>query len=239
MIELPFLFTAGLLGSSHCLGMCGGFALAIGGGASGWRANLARQSTYTLGRVFSYASLGAAAGYGGWRLTRWAPLGVDVAAWLAIGAGALLVYQGLVAAGVWKRKAVVGRTTGCPGPSMFGVLLTLPGPWRPFLAGVFTGLLPCGLLYGMLALAASTHHWASGMAAMAVFGAGTAPAMIVAGWGGALLSLAARRRLWSLAAWCLVVAGTVSMARGAFVLASPSDSTARICPVCPPAAPQR
>ena len=70
MIELPLLFTAGILGSTHCLGMCGPFALAIGSQAPGWKSNLLRQLVYSAGRIFTYASLGAMAGFGGWRLGR-------------------------------------------------------------------------------------------------------------------------------------------------------------------------
>ena len=43
MIELPMIFMAGILGTAHCLGMCGPFALAIGGTANRWTAALFRQ----------------------------------------------------------------------------------------------------------------------------------------------------------------------------------------------------
>ena len=46
MIELPLVFLGGLLGSAHCVGMCGGFALSIGLGARGFAANLGRQLIY-------------------------------------------------------------------------------------------------------------------------------------------------------------------------------------------------
>jgi len=234
MIEWPFLFAAGFLGSSHCLGMCGGFALALGSGASGVGANLWRQVAYTIGRVFTYATLGALAGYGGWRFAKLVPFGIDVAAWLAVLAGLVLMVQGLAAAGWIRRPTVSGSSAGCPGTSLFAMLFSLPGPWRPFLAGVFTGFLPCGLLYGMLALAASTHHWMPGMIAMIVFGAGTAPVMIATGLGGSVLSHSARQRLWKVAAWCLVIAGTVSLARGAAVLLTPGASSTASCPLCRP-----
>lgn len=232
MIEWPFLFAAGFLGSSHCLGMCGGFALAIGGGSPNWTTNLRRQLAYSVGRIFTYAVLGAAAGYGGWRFAKLAPTGINVAAWLAVLAGLFLMYQGLVATGWIRRRAKAPSAAGCPGASFFSAMFSVPGPWRPFLAGVFTGFLPCGLLYGMLALAASTHHWSTGLAAMAVFGAGTVPVMVVTGLGGSALSHAARQRLWQVAAWCLVVAGTVSVARGSVVLLFPSASPTAACPLC-------
>jgi Cd2+/Zn2+-exporting ATPase len=42
MIELRLVFLGGLLGSAHCVGMCGGFAISVGLGASGFAANLRR-----------------------------------------------------------------------------------------------------------------------------------------------------------------------------------------------------
>ena len=49
MIELPLVFLGGLLGSAHCVGMCGGFAVSIGLGSRGFAANLRRQVIYTAG----------------------------------------------------------------------------------------------------------------------------------------------------------------------------------------------
>ena len=58
MIEWPLVVVAGLLGSSHCLGMCGPLALAVGAGTRDVRANLVRQLTYSAGRIATYAALG-------------------------------------------------------------------------------------------------------------------------------------------------------------------------------------
>ena len=76
----------------------------------------------------------------------------------------------------------------------FRGLLTARGTVEAFVAGLFTGLLPCGLLYGMLAYAASRHDLLEGLAAMTAFGLGTVPAMVAAGLGGSLLGMASRRR---------------------------------------------
>jgi sulfite exporter TauE/SafE len=53
------LFLVGLLGGTHCVGMCGGIvsAMSMGGGA-GWGMHLA----YNSGRILSYAAAGAIAG---------------------------------------------------------------------------------------------------------------------------------------------------------------------------------
>ena len=235
MIEWPLVFAAGLLGSSHCIGMCGGFALAIGGSSSSLSANLGRQLTYTGGRVFTYAFLGAAAGFGGWRLADAVPQLINLPALLAIVAGCVLVYQGLRAAG-WLGRPAKAAKGPCLAGSIFSTFLTAPGLTNAFLAGLLTGMMPCGLLYGMLALAASSQNVWLGAAAMALFGLGTAPIMILTGCGGSLLSLAARRGVLRLAAWCVVATGAISIARGCGFLtlfAHAAGIDAEDCPLCP------
>lgn len=250
MIELPLVFVAGILGTAHCLGMCGPLALAVGSHSRHMASALARQLVYTTGRLFTYGVLGAAAGYGGQRLAHAAPWIANVPALLAIAAGLLLIYQGLRATG-WlppvsavlaaARRAWHGNTStagepvrapvACLAGGMLGQFLRQPKVSGVFLAGVFTGLLPCGLLYGMLALASSTHSVVLGGAMMTVFGLGTAPVMILAGAGGRLLSLATRKWLYSAAAWCLVLTGAVSLARGMSYLSLGGQGPAG-CPLC-------
>lgn len=230
MIELPLVLMSGLLGSSHCVGMCGGFALAIGAGSTGVVSNVARQLAYTFGRVFVYCVFGAAAAFGGWRLAQAAPSIVYLPALLAIVAGLLLVVQGLSAVG-WIRWPNSRFAAPCAAASAFRSFLTAPGLLGPLLAGVLTGFLPCGLLYAMLALAAATRDLGLGMALMAVFGLGTAPAMMLTGAGGSLLGLAGRRRLIAVAAWCVVLTGAVSIARGCSFMLWPI-TVGGPCPFC-------
>jgi sulfite exporter TauE/SafE len=232
VIEWPLVFMAGLLGSSHCIGMCGGFALALGSSAVTFRANLGRQLVYTAGRVFTYTVLGMAAAFGGWRLASAMPQLVNLPAALAIVAGCFLIYQGLKSAG-WLGRPVRGAANGCLAGSIFSTFLTAPGWTGPFLAGLLTGLLPCGLLYGMLALAASSRNLWIGGAAMALFGLGTAPVMVLTGSGGSLLSLAARRHVLRVAAWCVVLTGLISIARGCGFLTLGGAAETGNCPFCP------
>ena len=234
MIEWPLVFGSGLLGSAHCLGMCGPFALALGAAAPSSRANLWRQAWYSAGRIFTYAVLGAAVAFLGHWLTGKLPGWANVPAVLALVAGGFLVVQGLFATGVLPKRGV-GGAAACPGAAAFKALLGGRSTIDVFLAGLFTGLLPCGLLYGMLALAGSTGDVPRGLVTMVVFGLGTVPAMVAAGLGGSLLGVAARRRMHQVAAWCLVLTGLVSIARGAgavsFTAAPPAG-----CPFCAPAA---
>ena len=233
MIELPMIFMAGILGTAHCLGMCGPFALAIGGGARSWPLAISRQAAYTAGRIFTYATLGAIAGFCGSRVLQISPSVVNVPAILAIVAGAMLIYQGFLATGLLRKRAVGPPTSSCLAAGLFKQFLRPSNPGGIFLAGVFTGFLPCGLLYGMLALATSTHSVLWGGLTMTVFGLGTAPGMILAGVGGRLLHVATRRWLFACAAWCLVLTGAVSIMRGASFVSTGSSPTAH-CPACGP-----
>lgn len=231
MIELPLVLAAGLLGSSHCIGMCGPFALTIGGASPTLAVNVKRQLLYSLGRIFTYSVLGAAVGFGGWRLAQAFPAIVNFPAVLAIVAGLLLVWQGLLAAGIWRRGRIGGKSSPCLAGTFFATLLTGRHWVDVFLAGLFTGLLPCGLLYAMLALAGSTGSILLAMATMIVFGLGTVPVMVATGCGGSLLGVAARRHLYTAAAWCVVATGVISVGRGVFFLQMPWFDGGG-CPMC-------
>jgi hypothetical protein len=232
MIELPLILIAGVLGSSHCVGMCGPFALAIGAGSRSISSNLARQLAYSAGRVFTYATFGAVAGFAGLRLVQWMPSFINVPAVLAMLAGALLLYQGLCAAGVLRKRPVSGAGGPCLSGTFVATFLSSAGWPNAFLAGLFSGMLPCALVYGFVTLAASSGNLFSGMAVMAAFGVGTVPVMVGTGCGGLLLRVAARRRLFQAAAWCVVVTGLVSMARGFGFLHLTGWLDAAGCPLC-------
>jgi sulfite exporter TauE/SafE len=190
-----------------------------------------RQVAYTAGRVFTYGSLGVVAGFCGQRLSHIWPAIVNLPAILAVAAGALLVHQGLKAAGVLPKRAIGSSATPCLAGGFFGHFVKRRDTAATFLAGVLTGFLPCGLLYGMLALAMSTHSAAWGGVTMVVFGLGTAPAMIMAGLSGRLIGIATRQWLYAAAAWCLVFTGAISIARGVSFL-STGDQSSGGCPLC-------
>jgi sulfite exporter TauE/SafE len=61
-------------------------------------------------------------------------------------------------------------------------------PGHPFLTGLFLGVLPCGLLYSALIAAAARGGAFEGAAALALFGIGTAPALLGVSIADALLA---------------------------------------------------
>lgn len=235
MIELPLVFLGGLLGSAHCIGMCGGFALSIGIGSRGFTSNLGRQLIYTAGRIFTYSFFGVVAGYVGFCIAGRASLWINAQATLCVIAGALLAAQGLLALGFVPRRfrqKPIGGGTVCLAGSFVGPFLSSPRLSHVLLAGVFTGFLPCGLVYGYLALAASSMNIGEGLLTMSLFGAGTGPLMILAGAGGSLFSQSSRRNLLKISAVCVAVTGLISIVRGVlFLQLTPAPATVR-CVFC-------
>ncbi len=230
--QLPLVFLGGLLGSSHCIGMCGPFALTIGAGTADWKVNVGRQGIYSLGRLFTYAVYGAVAGAAGLYLQQKVPVLVNVASLLAILAGVFLIYQGLLAARVFRRRTPNASAVPCLAGNFFANFLKSPGLHNVFLAGLFTGMLPCGLVYGFVALAASTGNLLLGIGVMTAFGLGTVPVMMLTGCGTSLLSLTTRKNLYRVAAWCVVLTGLISIARGAGFVAVPGWFEPTGCPLC-------
>lgn len=187
MNELPLVFLAGLAGSMHCVGMCGGFACALGGDARGPAATLLRHALYNTGRLCSYCFLGTLAAVAGALLV--AHDGTLVAAGtaqrlLAVLSGGLMVFVGLRFLGVFRfAGGAAGGAAGDEGGlvrALAGVLRT-PGLAAPLAFGVLNGLLPCPLVYAFAAQAAASGGPLQGLQIMAAFGLGTFPAMLAMG----------------------------------------------------------
>jgi sulfite exporter TauE/SafE len=222
----------GLLGSTHCIGMCGGFAALVGLNTGTLAANVRSQLVYSLGRILSYAALGGAAGYAGQRLMAAVPVLVNAPAILCLVAGAVLIREGLLATGWWKPRVARASVTGCLMKPLFSTIIRTPGLRNALTAGILTGFLPCGLVYAFVSLAASSGDFLQGIAIMAAFGAGTIPLMVATGCGVSMIAPQTRAKLWKLAAWSVVVTGLLTAGRGVTFLQAPSDPAAPRCPFC-------
>jgi uncharacterized protein len=184
-------FVMGLFGGVHCVAMCGGVVSVLCGAAprcaaSTERATLARAPywlAYNGGRIASYTLLGLLFGGLGSLSTGVFPLEpmrfalrvVAAICMLAVGlhlAGLPSVVKALegIGAPLWNRLAPVTKR-----------FLPLRTPGHAFVVGGLWGLMPCGLLYGALALAASAESPLLGAATMAAFGVATLPVMLTMG----------------------------------------------------------
>jgi sulfite exporter TauE/SafE len=186
MPESGFLavFLVGLLGGTHCIGMCGGIvgALAVqlpGEQRRQWPLHLA----YNLGRVGSYAVAGALMGsVGSLGLLLNNLLPVQMALYVA--ANVMLVALGLYLLGVTRSLAFTERL----GQRLWRHIQPATRrllPARTFLQalplGMLWGWLPCGLVYSVLAVALMSGSAARGALTMLAFGLGTLPNMLFAG----------------------------------------------------------
>jgi sulfite exporter TauE/SafE len=215
-------FVAGFLGSLHCIGMCGGFACALGRDSRGQGATVLRHLLYNTGRLSTYCFLGGLAGALGQVLcTRNGPaiqlLGGSLETGqrlLAVAAGLLMVIMALQFFGLWRRDlAAVGFGSNTFAASLRS-LLAAPNPAAPLAFGVANGFLPCPLVYAFVAQAAGTGAALPGCLTMAAFGLGTFPAMLMAGGVGRLLGSVWRRRGVRLAGAFILALGLLTLGRG-------------------------
>ncbi|OYW24239.1 MAG: hypothetical protein B7Z55_02750, partial [Planctomycetales bacterium 12-60-4] len=141
----------GLLGSAHCVGMCGGFAVLLGVSRTSVWDNLRTQLTYSAGRIASYTLIGAIAGSCGRTLMQQLPTFINVPAVLSLVAGLFLIWEGLGAAG-WRRRRIIATSPSPCGllSPLMSVLLRHPGLRHAAVAGVLTAFLPCGLVYAFV-----------------------------------------------------------------------------------------
>lgn len=228
------LFAAGFAGSFHCIGMCGGFACALGRDPHGRHATVLRHLLYNCGRVSTYCFLGGIAGALGQAIcTSRGPAAAPLLGGaldtgqriLAMTAGLLMVAMALQLFGVMHR---VHRTVGGFGATTLAAslrsLLATHGRAAPLALGVFNGFLPCPLVYAFTAQAASTAGALPGILTMASFGLGTFPAMFLMGgvgpiFGGPILGLAWRQRIVRLSASFILLLGLVTLGRGLLPMA--------------------
>lgn len=168
----------GLVGGPHCVAMCGAACAGIGQ-AAGTRKTSAMW-TFQLGRVLGYSALGgfaAASMQGvGWLTTQSAAMRpvwtlFHVAA-MVLGLLLLLNAQ----QPLWLESA--GRAIWVRVRSWVGA----NNRGAPLLVGTAWALLPCGLLYSALLVAALSARAVDGAAVMALFAAGTSVSMMAGPW---------------------------------------------------------
>jgi sulfite exporter TauE/SafE len=216
--------------SLHCAGMCGGFAAAASIDAApgreavrspralrvvpGKRAILA-QALYHAGKTSSYLFLGAMAAAAGAAVNA---AGTAPAMALSAAAGLILITAGALS--LRPRAASQARPGGRRARllgawSRWGAsLVALRSPLRPLYLGVFSGLLPCPLVYAFLARAAASPSVLDALLVMAALGLGTAPILVAAAMAGALVPPLARARLSAVSGALLVALGLWTLWRG-------------------------
>lgn len=167
---LPWVsFIAGVSGSLHCVGMCGGLVTA----SCNEKNDVFR---YQVGRLIGYLFLGVLAGSLGKVLN----IGFNPM-YSGIFIGLLFIY--------WGIQNFRGKKAEIPTPKFLNKLYTKI--WmkvvyknqtftKAFFTGLISILLPCGLLYGIVLGTVSLESPGLALTSMFFFWLGTVPSMVVA-----------------------------------------------------------
>lgn len=186
---------ASLVGSWHCVGMCGPLMVTLTSKGRG-------QVSYHLGRLIAYLLLGVVAGWAGERAL--------LSEWKYVVTVPVFSMVALILVGVgWSMFR--GRAPHVSSP-IYGWFLSRGRIRNPFVVGTLSGLLPCGWLYSFVLAAVAVGGVWNGVLILGLFWLGTVPALAVAH---ATLSRVIRRvssraRL-SVAALSLLLAGGVTV----------------------------
>ena len=207
------MVTAGLFGSAHCIGMCGGLIAVASDGASGVRERVRVQLGYQLARLTSYVTLGLVAGSLGRAL--------DLAG-QAAGLGKAAAVLAGVTMSLWGMAAMLNavgvalqlpklRTMPAFLSSWLGRARQRPPLLRAVLLGGASALLPCGFLYAFALAGAATGSPLGGALVMAALWLGNLPALL--GFGLVLAGALSRvkRHVPILSAACVFTLGILTL----------------------------
>lgn len=167
-------FMIGIVGSFHCVGMCGPLALALPLSNNSFFAKFSGAFIYNAGRIVTYSVFGLVFGLIGQTAALF-----GFQQWLSIGTGALILLFIII-----PKKYKIQHSTSKFSNSFFaklrlelGRLFTQKNHSSLFVIGLLNGLLPCGLVYMAVAGAIAAGDIGSSVLFMAAFGLGTLPIM--------------------------------------------------------------
>lgn len=203
-------FLLGLLGSLHCLGMCGPIVLALPTFRNSFPKVLVSRVLYNSGRVITYGFLGLLIGLVGEGISF-----SGIQQKISIIAGIIIILFALL-----SNKAIIARMNfQLYGFNRFikdklGSYLRKRSTLSSFLVGVTNGFLPCGLVYLAVGGALAAGGWKESMIYMLIFGLGTTFAMLTLGLAGNYLGLKVRASFNRVIPYVAVFLGILLILRG-------------------------
>lgn len=214
MTLLGGILLASLLGSVHCAAMCGAFVCTYVAQRGPRDSGHSAHAAYHGGRLASYATLGAVAGWIGSGVDNLgAVVGVGRAA--AVTAGVLMVVWGLSSIAATSGVRVPAASPAWAQRALGALLLRARAAspvQRAGAIGFLTTLLPCGWLYAFVATAGGTGSPVTGAAVMLVFWLGTVPMLLAIGSGARRVFGPFARRLPAMSAAFVVLLGLLVIA---------------------------
>lgn len=204
-------FMMGVLGSFHCVGMCGPLALALPLNNNSVVAKLSGAFLYNAGRIVTYSFfgfvfglLGKTAGFFGFQQG------------LSIGIG-LLILLFLAVPAKFKMQYTASKFTNNFFVKLrleLGHLFTKKNNSSLFVIGLLNGLLPCGLVYMAVAGAIVSGNMAGSILFMAAFGLGTVPVMWSIAFFGNYIGISWRQKIRRAYPFIMAVMASLLILRG-------------------------
>ena len=209
--EILAAFLVGLVGSLHCIGMCGPIAIALPVPDSNNISFFTGRILYNLGRVVTYSFLGAILGLLGGRI---ALAGAQQVVSIILG---VLIILAVLLPQKYKNyfaQRPITQKLAQPLKENIGVLFKKGTFSAMFIIGILNGFLPCGLVYVALAGAIASGNAISGAAVMILFGLGTVPAMFAATIFGKFINVGIRTKIRKAVPVLALFLGIIFILRG-------------------------
>ncbi len=204
-------FTLGATGSLHCVGMCGPLSLALPVHHLSKTQKFFSFLLYQFGRILTYSTIGLLFGLAGRRIYI-----AGYQQWFSIAMGILVL--SIAALYFIGQKTVhiksLNRFYFFVQQQISRLLKSANGPFSFLLMGMANGLLPCGMIYIALAATLSFTEVIQSVSFMAMFGAGTLPAMMLVGYAGQMLNPEWRSNLRKLVPVFISLMGVILILRG-------------------------
>jgi len=178
----------GVLGSLHCVGMCGPIALALPVVHNTDSSRFNGIMIYNAGRIFTYSILGLLFGIVG---KTFIIAGYQRALSIVLGVLILMVVISSFSSNQPKFTAVLFKPVTKLKLSL-GKLFRRKSYGSLFSIGVLNGLLPCGMVYTAVAGAIAVADPFKAGLFMMIFGLGTVPAMFALSFTGQKISMGLR-----------------------------------------------
>lgn len=204
-------FLLGLLGSLHCVGMCGPIAFMLPLDRTNRIRKAFQLSLYHLGRLISYCIIGLLFGLIGKGLYLF-----GFQQLISIVIGVIMIVVVVLPSRTFRKINVVNPIYKLIAKvkSALGKELKKRTPDTFLTIGFLNGFLPCGLLYMALFATFTFESMASSTAYMLLFGLGTIPLMTLVIYAKDFLNQKWRNRFQKIIPYALVVIGILFILRG-------------------------
>ncbi len=201
----------GLLGSFHCIGMCGPIAFMLPVTRDNELKKFIQIFLYHAGRLLAYSTIGLAFGIVGKTLNLF-----DLQQQLSILTGVLMIAFILIPSFRNPKFNIAGPLTLAISKikSSIGGLLKKKSPDMFFTIGVLNGFLPCGLVYLAVFGAVASGTALQGGLYMLLFGIGTIPLMTSVVYSKGLIGAGLRQKVRKLMPLFVVLIGIIFIVRG-------------------------